>query len=197
MGEESGGGMHVADQESGEAARGPKDILTEGLDVLFVGYNPGRHTAKQGHHFAGPGNYFWPLLYESGLTGRRLFPEDDGEVLFWGLGITNIVSRMTPSSGDLGSEELREGGRLLAEKVRRFQPKVVCCLGKEVYRHYADKPSQARVDWGLQSGSVVPAVWDYVAPNPSRRSTVPYGVRLALMVRLKGLVTYGMDSGTP
>lgn len=179
-------------REGGETV---KDILTEGLTVLFVGYNPGRYTEQRGHHFAGPGNYFWPLLYESGLTERRLSCEDDGELLFWGVGITNIVSRMTPSSGDLSAEELRNGGRLLVEKVRRFRPRVVCCLGKEVYRHYADKPSGARVDWGLQPIPVVEDVLDYVAPNPSRRSTVPYGVRLTLMVRLKGLVTYGLGSG--
>ena len=40
------------------------DYLAPGLDVLFVGINPGRRSAATGHHYAGPGNHFWPLLYE-------------------------------------------------------------------------------------------------------------------------------------
>ncbi len=163
------------------------DIVAPGLLVLLVGYNPGRHSWEQGHHFAGPGSDFWPLLYESGLTGRRLTWREDHELLWWRLGVANLVDRMTPSSQDLSSEEKREGGWRLRQKVWQLRPRVVCCLGKDVYRAYAMRGARDPVAWGLQPHSVVEGVWDVAAPNPSRRSTVPYAARLAAMRRVAAL----------
>jgi mismatch-specific thymine-DNA glycosylase len=171
------------------------DLLTPGLQVVLVGYNPGRFSMERGHHFAGPGNYLWPLLFEAGLTGRRLTWEEDSELLFWGIGLTNLVERMTPGSADLEPDELQAGGRILREKIARFRPRVVCLLGKDIYRWYRGASVREEVRWGLQSHSVVPGVRDYVAPNPSRRSTIPYGVRLRYMMELKGLLTHALEPG--
>lgn len=38
------------------------DVVGPGLRVLFCGINPGLLTAETGHHFARPGNRFWPVL---------------------------------------------------------------------------------------------------------------------------------------
>jgi hypothetical protein len=38
------------------------DVVSDGLHVLFCGINPGLMTAATGHHFARPGNRFWPVL---------------------------------------------------------------------------------------------------------------------------------------
>ena len=48
------------------------DELRPGLDLVFVGINPGIASATRGHHYAGPGNHFWPLLYEAGFVPERL-----------------------------------------------------------------------------------------------------------------------------
>jgi mismatch-specific thymine-DNA glycosylase len=165
-----------------------RDILVPGLLVLLVGYNPGRYSWERGHHFAGPGNDFWPLLYESGLTGRRLTWQDDHELPVWGLGVCNLVDRMTPSSQDLSREEQREGGWRLRQKVWQLRPRVVCCLGKDVYRGYALRRPRDPVAWGRQPHGIVEGVWDVVAPNPSRRSTVPYATRLAVLHQVAELV---------
>jgi len=164
------------------------DLLDENLAVLFVGYNPGRYSWERGHHFAGPGNDFWPLLYESGLVGRRLQWSEDKEVLWWRLGITNLVSRMTLKAADLTDEERAEGGYRLRQRVWQLKPRVVCCLGKDVYRAYALRRPSTPVAWGIQPHGVVAGVWDVVAPNPSRRSTVPYATRLAVLRRMALLV---------
>jgi len=169
-----------------------RDVLAEGLDLVFVGYNPGRASDAAGHHFAGPRNLFWALVYEAGLVSRRLKPEEDGEMLLYGIGITNLVERMTPSSGDLTVEEKRAGGRRLREKLSQLTPKVACFLGKDVYRAYAEVPPSQAVYWGLQDALVVPGVRDFVAPNPSPRSTIPYGLRLKLMRELCGVLRYGL-----
>jgi hypothetical protein len=86
------------------------DVIAPGLAVLFVGINPGLYSAAVGHHFARPGNRFWPALFESGFTPRLLHPEEDGELPAWGLGITNLVARATAAAAELSEEELRAGG---------------------------------------------------------------------------------------
>jgi len=163
------------------------DLLKPGLRVLFVGVNPGRWSASAGCHFAGPGNHFWRLLHEAGFTPRRYAPSEGARLLELGLGITNVVSRPTRSEGEIRWEEFVAGGRLLREKAARFRPRIVALLGKHVYRAYAGLARTAPVSWGLQPTETVPGVREFVAPNPSPRSTVPYGDRLALFRDLASL----------
>jgi double-stranded uracil-DNA glycosylase len=85
------------------------DIVAPGLVVLFVGINPGLYSAAVEHHFARPGNRFWPALHEAGFTPRLLSPDEDGELLRWGVGITNLVPRTTTAASELSDEELRQG----------------------------------------------------------------------------------------
>lgn len=42
-----------------------------------------------------------PLLYESGLVTERLTHAEDARCLEWSIGLTNIVSRSSPSMQDL------------------------------------------------------------------------------------------------
>lgn len=164
-----------------------KDLLAPDMHVLFVGINPGRRSAASGHHFAGPGNHFWRLLHDAGFTPRRLEPREEAELLNYGVGITNIVSRASRGEDDLTWDELIAGGEQLRHLIHRWRPRVVAHLGKNVYRAYAGLKRSARVEWGPQSKSVVDGVIDYVAPNPSARSTIPYEQRLALFRTLRHL----------
>ena len=169
-----------------------RDIVAPDLDVLFVGYNPGTKSGSSGHHFAGPGNLFWALLADSGLTGHRLRPEQDREILAWRLGITNIVDRVTPGSQDLNGDELTEGAHRLHRKIHRLAPKLVTFLGKDIYRAYAQSPKSSVMAWGLQHNSDSGVLY-YVAPNPSRRSTLPYDLRLRYFREVKNLVIWGTE----
>lgn len=109
------------------------DVIAPGLVVLFVGINPGLYSAAVGHHFARPGNRFWPALFEAGFTPRLLRPGEDGELPAWGLGITNLVSRTTAAASELSAEELRRGRVALEEKVARYSPKWVAFVGIAAY----------------------------------------------------------------
>ena len=109
------------------------DVIAPGLRVLFCGINPGLYTAAVGHHFARPGNRFWPALHGSGLTARLLSPFEERELLELGFGITNVVSRATASAAELTPADFIKGGRLLRNKVRRFQPRFVAVLGVGAY----------------------------------------------------------------
>jgi TDG/mug DNA glycosylase family protein len=109
------------------------DVIGPGLAVLFVGINPGLYSAAVGHHFARPGNRFWPALYEAGFTPRLLRPDEDAELLTWGLGITNLVSRATNAAAELSAEELRAGKITLEEKVIRYAPRWTAFVGIGAY----------------------------------------------------------------
>src|SRR3990172_12023546 len=72
-----------------------RDVIAPGLRVLFCGINPGLYSGATGHHFARPGNRFWPVLYHAGFTPRLLIPAEERELLAFGYGITNLVARAT------------------------------------------------------------------------------------------------------
>ncbi|MBL1100623.1 G/U mismatch-specific DNA glycosylase [Streptomyces coffeae] len=110
------------------------DVVADGLRVLFCGINPGLMTAATGHHFARPGNRFWPVLHASGFTPRRLDPSEQAELVDYGLGITNVVSRASARASELSETEYREGGRILEEKVLRLRPRWLAVAGVTAYR---------------------------------------------------------------
>src|SRR5690606_33772771 len=164
-----------------------RDVLAPGLAVVFVGINPGRYSAATGHHFAGPGNYFWQLVAEAGFTPRRLEPAEDHLLPTWGVGVTNLVDRATRGEADLTWDEMQAAARELRRKLAAYRPRFAALLGKQVYRAYAGLPRSAAVDWGLQPRETVAGVREFVAPNPSPRSTVPVETRLALFRELRSL----------
>jgi TDG/mug DNA glycosylase family protein len=139
------------------------DVIVPDLDVLFCGINPSLVSAARGHHFARPGNRFWPALHLAGLTPRRLAPDEDRELLRYGLGVTNLVDRPTRAAAELTSEELRAGATALADLVREYRPRVLAILGVTAWRSAFDRP---RAGIGLQPERVGgTATW--VVPNPS------------------------------
>jgi TDG/mug DNA glycosylase family protein len=111
-----------------------RDRIAPGVRVLFVGINPGVRSALTGHHFAGPSNRFWKLLWESGLVPARLTFEDDVRLPDWGYGITNLVPRPSPGIDDLKPLEYVAGWKDLERKIKRFRPQVVALVGVTLYR---------------------------------------------------------------
>jgi TDG/mug DNA glycosylase family protein len=139
------------------------DVIAPGLDVLFCGINPSLVSAARGHHFARPGNRFWPALHRAGLTPRRFTPDEDRELLAHGLGVTNIAARPTRAAAELAPEELREGAAALADLVAEFRPRVLAVLGITAWRVAFQRP---RAVLGPQPERVGGAA-TWVAPNPS------------------------------
>jgi double-stranded uracil-DNA glycosylase len=116
------------------------DVIAHGLRVLFCGINPGLYTAAVGHHFARPGNRFWPALYRAGFTDRQLSPFEEDQLLDLGYGITNLVARATASAAELAKDEYLGGARILEEKVLRYQPHYVAFIGIGAYRTAFGRP---------------------------------------------------------
>lgn len=139
------------------------DVIAPRLRVLFSGINPGVYSAAIGHHFGRPGNRFWKALHAAGFTPRLLSPYEDGTLLEYGLGITNLCPRTTASADELTPAELAQGARTLIAKAERYRPQVVAVLGVGAYRLGFDCPDAAVGRQDEDIGGC--AAW--VLPNPS------------------------------
>jgi double-stranded uracil-DNA glycosylase len=139
------------------------DVVAGGLRVLFCGINPSLMSAATGHHFAHPGNRFWPVLHLSGFTPGQLKPSEQDQLPGYGLGITNVVSRATARADELSPEEFRAGGELLTAKVEALGPLWLAVVGVTAYRSaFGDRRAQI----GPQERTIGGArVW--ALPNPS------------------------------
>ena len=131
--------------------------------MLFCGINPGLYSGATGHHFAKPGNRFWPALHLSGFTPRVLRPDEQQLLLSYGLGITNIVARTTARADELTAAELRDGGTRLTKLAAQYRPTVVAVVGITAYRAAFGRPHAVV---GSQPEPLSDArLW--VLPNPS------------------------------
>ena len=139
------------------------DVIAPDLQVLFCGINPSLYSAVVGHHFARPGNRFWPTLHLSGFTDRLYAPHEDRDLLNLGYGITNVVDRATATADELSKQELLIGGQNLAAKVEQYRPHCLAVLGIGAYRTAFSQPKAVV---GRQEETLHNAiVW--VLPNPS------------------------------
>ena len=162
------------------------DHLRKGLDLVFVGINPGLKSAAAARHYAGPGNHFWPLLYESRLVTEALTFAQDERVLEWNIGLTNMVDRASPGIADLSADELRAGAAKLRRKLLKYQPRIACFNGKRIFEVFAGR----RCALGLQPASVGRTAL-YVMPSTSARGAayqradkLPFFLELRRLVAL-------------
>jgi TDG/mug DNA glycosylase family protein len=138
-------------------------VIEPRLRVLLCGINPSLYSAAARHHFARPGNRFWRALHGAGFTRRVLSPLEDGRLLEYGLGLTNLVARATASASELGADELLAGRRRLARKAARFAPRWVAVLGIGAFRCAFARPDAQLGRQPERLGSA--QLW--VLPNPS------------------------------
>jgi TDG/mug DNA glycosylase family protein len=140
-----------------------RDVIAPDLDVLFCGINPSIVSATRGHHYARPGNRFWPALHGAGFTPRLFSPNEDGEMLRYGVGLTNLVDRPTRAADELTDAELRAGAAALERLVAEYRPRVLAVVGLGAWRTGFGRRDAVV---GLQPERVAgAAVW--VLPNPS------------------------------
>ena len=140
-----------------------RDVIAPDLRVLFCGINPGLYTAAVGHHFARPGNRFWPALYAGGFTEHILSPFEERELLKSGYGITNVVPRATASADMLTKDEIVAGGERLRAKVLRYRPRILAVLGVGAYRTAFNQPKAVVGRQDERIGDTL--LW--ILPNPS------------------------------
>ena len=111
------------------------DLLRPGLELVFVGINPGSYSAARGHYYARPGNLFWWALEESGIIEGRVTPEMDASLMEWGIGFTDVAKRPSNAATDLSTGEFIAGASVLIKKLEQYQPLLVCFNGISAYAH--------------------------------------------------------------
>lgn len=147
---------------------GLPDYLREGLDIVFVGDNPGIQSAKSSSWYAHNTNHFWPLLHKSGVTKKQLGPTTDYQVLDEKIGLTCLHSKSTRTVDDVAKEDWVKGYSLLKEKLSKFKPKAICFNGKGIYQTITGKKNCSN---GLQPPLVLGAtkIVCFVMPSSSAR----------------------------
>lgn len=150
------------------------DLLDYNLDYVIIGINPGLMAAFIGRWFPGPGNHFWKCLFLSGFTEEQLNHMHDNTLpAKYKMGFTNMVARATPGSKDLSSKELREGGKILVEKLKKYKPLIAVFNGKCIYEMFCrelfgKKPKT--LEFGLQPHKIPDCdVALYLMPSSSAR----------------------------
>jgi TDG/mug DNA glycosylase family protein len=154
------------------------DLLRDGLDIVFVGINPGLLSARLGHYFARSTNRFWPAFSRSVLSAaaRRalsvatLRPEHDAALLDHGFGFTDVVKRPTANAGQLAPGELAAAAPALLAKLAVHRPRIACFHGITGFRpfHRAVFPeSPHEPALGLQHETLAGGTRIVVVPNPS------------------------------
>jgi double-stranded uracil-DNA glycosylase len=169
-----------------------RDRIAPGVRVLLVGINPGVKSAQTGHHFAGPSNRFWRLLFDSGLVPERISHLDDVRLPEWGLGVTNLVARPSPGIDALRPAEYIEGWHILEKKIDRFRPEIVAFVGVTIYRALL-KVLGAKGATAIEPGFQHATVHDariFVLPNPSgRNANYSYQEMLAAFSALRQAIS--------
>ena len=159
------------------------DYLRRGMRLVVVGCNPGERSARVGHYYAGRGNQFWPLLYDSGVLPELLDYKDDKRVIEFGMGLTDLVKRPTRGVEEIEREEFAEGRILLARKLEEFTPKVIAFNGKIVFEKFAQRACKL----GLQKEPLYGA-HVFVLPSTSGQNAVGRGQKLRYFKQLAALL---------
>lgn len=155
------------------------DYLRKGMKLVLVGFNPGENSARVGHYYAGRGNIFWPILYDSGVVPEPLEYTDDKRLIEFGIGLTDLVKRPTKGIDEIERQEFAEGRFVLAQKLEQFTPRVIAFNGKHVYEKFAQRPCKL----GLQKEQLYGA-HVFVLPSTSGQNTVGRGQKLRYFKQL-------------
>ena len=120
------------------------DILEHDLRIVFCGTAVGEKSATLQMYYAGPGNRFWKVLIEVGLTPVRLEPKQYAELPKYGLGLTDLVKNA--SGPDSRIDFTASALEVLRSKVLKFQPGILCFNGKKAAKEFPGRS----VHYGLQ-----------------------------------------------
>lgn len=144
------------------------DHLAPGLDIVFVGLNPGLTSVSAGHYFAMPRNRFWPAVNRSGLLRKPLDADNDRLALDQGIGFTDVVKRPSAGASSLRAADFRRWSPRLRRKIEHYQPRIVCFQGVTAYRNYLrySEGAHEQPELGLQS-RVIGRSSVFLVPNPS------------------------------
>lgn len=160
------------------------DYLRKGMKMILIGANPGDRSARVGHYYAGRGNQFWPIMYESGVIPEPLGYEDDRRMLEFGIGMTDLVKRPTRGIEEIERQEFAEGRVLLAQKLEEMRPRVIAFNGKIVYEKFSGRPCKL----GLQKEQLYGAQVFVLPSTSAQNAGTDRGVKMRYFKKLAVLL---------
>ena len=137
------------------------DLLAKGLKLVVCGTAASRVSAIRGHYYAGPGNKFWHVLHEIGLTDRRLKPEEYRQLLSFGIGLTDVVKEQSGSDNEIDFSQ--SSPQDVRSKIKKTAPGILAFNGKKAAQVFL---GQKRVSYGLQAERIG-ATQLFIAPSTS------------------------------
>ena len=141
------------------------DLLTPGLVTVFCGSAVGTASARLGAPYAGPGNRFWPMLAETGLTPERFAPAIYRALLDVGIGLTDLNKTQLGADSDLTPEG--DDARSLLAKIEAHQPCQLAFTAKRPAQAFLDRVfGLRRIEYGPQDRAVGDTSI-FVLPSPS------------------------------
>lgn len=141
------------------------DVLRPGLAVVFCGSAAGAVSARVGAYYAGPGNRFWPTLFEIGLTPRLLAPAEFRTLPDHGLGLTDMAKHVSGADAALPRGADDPAG--LRERVLAVRPRILAFVGKRSARVFLKSAfGQQEISYGEQA-ETLEGIWLFVLPSPS------------------------------
>ena len=158
------------------------DLLANDLDLVIVGAAAGRASAKRGLYYAGPGNRFWRMLHEVGLTPVELWPGEYAKLLDYGIGLTDLAKGACGADSDLKPADF-DRMRLRAV-IKTRSPRLVAFNGKTAAARYFDVPA-AQINYGRQLDTIGRTA---TMSAPQRRR--PTGIGLARRGKIWRAVCY-------
>ena len=123
-----------------------EDVLKSSLDIVFCGTAASKKSAETQSYYAGPGNKFWKVLNDIGLTPKILLPEKYTDLLNYNIGLTDIAKRVYGNDDEInkGDYDIES----FIRKIKKYQPKIICFNGKAAGKTFFNIKS---VNYGLQS----------------------------------------------
>jgi TDG/mug DNA glycosylase family protein len=131
--------------------------LSRDTRILFIGTNPSPGTYRRQIPFSN-NKSFWYLLSDAGLIDetreelkndallKKLYLEKFNPV--YKLGLLNLVHRPSKTISEVTQEEAVPGGVKIMAAIRRYDPFVVCFVGKGTYQLFTQR---SRCDYGWQN----------------------------------------------
>ena len=101
-------------------------------------------AARVGAPYAGPGNRFWSILHETGLTPRLLQAQEFRDLPRYGIGLTDVAKFASGSDSSLARSDFDPAA--VVAKVERYAPGILAFVGKRAARAVLGRP----VDYGPQ-----------------------------------------------
>lgn len=159
------------------------DLLRPGLDVVFVGINPGERSAEIGHYYGHPGNVFWRMLSASALVDEPVGPEDDAGLLARGIGFTDVVKRVVTDSSEVSNKELRAAVPAFRERIAAAEPHAVCFTSTRAFSAVYSGAWRS-LGWGRQDVEPLEGAQVWVMPSPSGRASAYHSRILHVLEQL-------------